>query len=277
MMRSLLRVCVSTAAPIVLAASLAACGSAPPAPAVTATSAPPTAVAVATAVPVAATATSSPPTATVAAATATNEPTKPAATATTVATPAATATTAAAPVIASAFQIDPAQSQASFTINEELFGSPTTVVGSTPDVSGVISVTMGDLSQTTIGPIRINARDLRTDEEMRNRAIRAFILQSSKDEYQYITFEPTAIEGLPADAKAGAAVTFKVTGNLKIRDIVKLATFEVTVTAKSEAELSGTAKTTVKRSDFELNIPSVPAVANVTDEVELAFTFVAKK
>jgi polyisoprenoid-binding protein YceI len=190
-------------------------------------------------------------------------------------TPAPTATPAAvAPVV---FQIDPTQSEASFTLDEELFGSPVSVIGLTSDVSGLISVTQGNLGQTIIGPIRINARDLHTDEEMRNRAIRTFILQSSDDAYQYITFEPTQIEGLPAEAKTGETVMFKVTGNLKIRDIVKPATFDVTVTAKSEAELTGSATTVVKRSDFDLNIPSVPGVANVSDNVALAFTFVAKR
>ena len=194
-------------------------------------------------------------------------------TATTIPSP----TPALVEVQAVAFQIDPTQSQATFTLNEELLGAPTTVQGATSEVSGVISITQSDLGKTEIGTIRINARDLRTDEEMRNRAIRTFILQSEQDQFQFITFEPAKIVGLPTSVKLGEAATFKVAGSLKIRDIAKPVTFDVTVTAKSDSELEGDATATVKRSDFDLNIPNVPGVANVSDEVAVEFKFIAKK
>jgi polyisoprenoid-binding protein YceI len=75
----------------------------------------------------------------------------------------------------------------------------------------------------------------------------------------------------------GDAVSFKVTGNLKIRDIVQPVTFDVTATARSDSEIEGTAKTTVTRSAFELTIPNVPSVADVTDDVTLELQFVATK
>jgi hypothetical protein len=43
----------------------------------------------------------------------------------------------------------------------------------------------------------------------------------------------------------------------------------------SENELSGTAKAQVLRSTFNLQIPSVPSVADVTDEVALELEFTA--
>jgi hypothetical protein len=52
-------------------------------------------------------------------------------------------------------------------------------------------------------------------------------------------------------------------------------TFEVTVTMVSESELTGTAKAQVLRSSFGLQIPSIPSVADVTDEVALDLEFVA--
>jgi hypothetical protein len=39
--------------------------------------------------------------------------------------------------------------------------------------------------------------------------------------------------------------------------------------------LSGTATTTINRTNYELNIPSVPQVANVSEEVALEFDFTA--
>ena len=239
---------------------LAACGARTAAPAAAPVA--PTAAPAATAVP---------PTAAPAAPTPTTAAAAPAATV------AAPTVAAAAPAAAAVFQIDAAKSSATFTLDEKLMGNPKTVVGKTTLVSGEIMLTPDNLANTKIGIIQISARDLKTDSDKRDGAIARFILESSKDENQYITFEPTAIEGLPATMKTGEAATFKITGNLKIRSVVKPVTFETTVTAKSDTELVGSAKTVVKRTVFELNIPSVPMVADVTDDVALELTFVATK
>ncbi|MBX3055144.1 MAG: hypothetical protein KF770_01610 [Anaerolineae bacterium] len=46
-------------------------------------------------------------------------------------------------------------------------------------------------------------------------------------------------------------------------------------TAVSATQLTGTATATVSRGDYGLQIPSVPNVANVEEEVELIIDFVA--
>ena len=98
--------------------------------------------------------------------------------------------------------IDQAASEARFLINETLVGIPTEVKGVTSLVSGTLAVDPADPVKTTVGTITIDARDLRTDRDMRNRAIGRFILESNKDEYRFITFTPTAITGLPAKTAA---------------------------------------------------------------------------
>lgn len=174
------------------------------------------------------------------------------------------------------FTIDQSQSKASFTLHEQLMGSPKTVVGITPQVNGEIQVDPTDMSKTRVGPIQIDARDFTTDSDMRNRAIRRFVLQSSRDEYRYIVFTPTAIAGLPSTAKVGDTLELKISGDLTVSGVTKPATFATTVKVESDTQLSGLAKTQVLRSDYNLQIPSVPSVANVTDEVELELQFVAK-
>ncbi len=67
-----------------------------------------------------------------------------------------------------------------------------------------------------------------------------------------------------------------MTGDLKIRDMVNAVTFDVSVTLVADNRLEGTATTVVLRSDYDLRIPSVPSVANVTDEVTLTLNFVAE-
>ena len=174
------------------------------------------------------------------------------------------------------FVIDQGSSEARFVIDETLIGIPTEVKGVTSQITGTLAIDTADPAKTTVSTITIDARDLRTDRDLRNRAIRRFILESNKDEYRYITFTPTAITGLPAQAAAGDSFTFQITGDLKIKDVSKPVTFDVEVKADSASEITGLAKTTVKRSDFNLSIPSAPGVADVTDDVQVELAFTAK-
>jgi polyisoprenoid-binding protein YceI len=175
------------------------------------------------------------------------------------------------------FTIDPSASEARFFVNEVLLGVPTEVKGVTSLISGTVTVDPANPAQSQVGAISVDASDLRTDRNLRNRAIRRFILESGRDEYQFITFTPTAISGLPEQAAPGDTFTFQVTGDLKIKDITQPVTFDVELTADSATQISGLAQAVVKRSDYNLEIPSAPGVADVTDEVrlELAFTALA--
>ncbi|MCB9151695.1 MAG: YceI family protein [Caldilineaceae bacterium] len=185
------------------------------------------------------------------------------------------ANTAAADASVQVFTIDASQSTASFTLNEVLLGAPTTVVGTTSQVSGEISIDRADPTASTIGAIQIDASTLATDSDRRNGAIQRFILQTSNEANRYIVFTPTSIEGLPSTAAPGDTFTLQITGDLTISGVTKPATFVTEISVLSDNEISGSASTQILRSDYDLSIPSVPSVANVTDEVQLAFTFVA--
>ncbi len=174
------------------------------------------------------------------------------------------------------YRIDTAGSLVSFTLTEDLRSQPTTVVGTTDQVAGDIFVDFATPANSKMGVIRINARTLVTDQEFRNRAIRSNILQSSNDKYQFIEFTPTAITGLPDKVAMGSTIKFKVTGDLKIRDIVQSVTFDVAVTAGTDS-LTGSATTQVTRDQFNLQIPNAPGVANVSNDVVLDIKFTAPK
>ena len=62
---------------------------------------------------------------------------------------------------------------------------------------------------------------------------------------------------------------------LTIRDISQPVVFEVTATVDDMNTLSGLATTTVQRADYGLVIPSVPSVANVSEDVIVEIDFVA--
>ncbi len=174
---------------------------------------------------------------------------------------------------ATTFELTEASS-ATFRLDEELRGSPTTVVGTSGVVLGRIEIDRDDLSNSQIGEILINARDFETDSGLRNRAIRGPILDT--DAFEFISFVPATIAGLDGAASVGDELSFTVSGDLTIRDITQPVTFDVTATLTSEQDIEGTASTVVERGPFELVIPSVPSVANVSEEVQLMFDFVAE-
>lgn len=173
------------------------------------------------------------------------------------------------------FNISSDQSKVSFTVGEVLNGSPNSVVGTTNQVAGQFAVDFTNPANSQIGEIRIDARTLATDSELRDRTIRGQILQSSQDQFEFISFKPTAITELPATVTMGQSFAFQVTGDLTIRDVTKPATFDVTVTPDSQTKIRGSATAVIGRSDFNLTIPNVPNVASVDEAVELNIDFVA--
>jgi polyisoprenoid-binding protein YceI len=159
-------------------------------------------------------------------------------------------------------------------IDEVLRGAPTTVVGATDQVAGQIAIDPSDPQSAQVGTIQINARTLATDNDFRNRAIKNAILRT--DSFEYITFAPTAISGMPESVAVGEPIAFQMTGDLTIAGATQPVTFDVTVTPLSDTELSGTASATVRYRDFGLAIPDSPQVDTVADEVRLELQFVAE-
>lgn len=190
------------------------------------------------------------------------------------AAPAATeAPAAAAPAGETIFEIVSEESEVRFIIDEVLNSAPKTVVGATNQVAGQIAVNQAEPVASRVGVIQVNARTLATDNDFRNRAIANRILTT--DQFEFITFEPTAVSGMPATVTVGEPFDFQLTGNLTIRDVTRAVTFDVTANPVSEARLEGSAVSTVLYPDFQLSIPSVPQVASVAEEVRLELDFVA--
>ena len=175
------------------------------------------------------------------------------------------------------FNIIGAESQASFTLEEDLRGVRTTVIGTTNEVGGAINVVPGEPSASSIGEILINARTLATDNDFRNRAIRSRILHSAEDAHEFIVFKPRALSNFSADSIAeGETITFDIEGDLTVKGATLPVTFAAEVTLDSAEQISGSASVTVLHADFGLTIPDVPGVANITDDVELRLDFVAR-
>lgn len=195
-------------------------------------------------------------------------------TATIAPTPPQPAAPAATDLSPRTFRIVPDASMASFNIYEDLRGKPKDVIGTTNQVAGEVSVDFGNLATARLGEIRVNARTFKTDDERRNRAIQNRILET--EAHEFITFTPAQITGLSGAAAPNKVHPFTMTGNLTIRGVTKPVTWEGGVMAVSETELRIEARTTVKRSDYQISVPNLPFIANVADDVALEFKGAAR-
>jgi polyisoprenoid-binding protein YceI len=171
------------------------------------------------------------------------------------------------------FTIVQDESEVRFSIDELLRGSPVTAIGKSNQVAAEIAVDFATPAKSTVGEILVNARTLETDSGNRNRMIRNEILDT--EPYEFITFTPTNISGLPDTIAVGDTVTFQLTGDLTIRDFTHEETFDVTLTLTAADRLEGYATTIVLRENYDLTIPSVPSVADVSEEVLLEIDLVA--
>ncbi|HEX9038794.1 MAG TPA: YceI family protein [Ktedonobacterales bacterium] len=174
-----------------------------------------------------------------------------------------------------AFSLDTSATTATFTTHETLFGSPKTVVGSTSQVSGQILIDTADPAKSQVGEIRVDVSALRTDNDMRNNTIQGRILETGVAGYQYATFSATAYKGLPSSITTGQTVSFQIEGNLTVHGVTKPVTFDVTLTLVSAKQVTGKATTTVRYEDFNMAIPNVPNVSDVSSNVTLALDFTA--
>jgi polyisoprenoid-binding protein YceI len=158
-------------------------------------------------------------------------------------------------------------------IDEILRGSPFTVVGKTDQVAGQISVDPDNPRSARVGTIQINARTFKTDDNLRDRAIQSFVLQTNR--YEFVTFAPETLRGLPERGRVGETYTFQIDGKLTIRNVTRDATFDATLTPESESRLKGQATTTIRRAEYQISVPTSNFVSGIADTVRLELEFVA--
>lgn len=173
------------------------------------------------------------------------------------------------------YRLSQAESNVEFRIDEILRGSPFTAVGTTNQIAGDIRITNNNGTHTfEFGTLTINARTFKTDATQRDNAIQNFILRTGDPANEFIRFANIVVTGAPQSIRDGESFQLTLTGDLTVSGITKRETFSVTMTREKNI-LRGTATATIKRSDYNLVIPSVPFVANVSDSFIVGGTFTA--
>ena len=140
-------------------------------------------------------------------------------------------------------------------------------------VAGQIALDPEHTSTAQVGTVVIDARTLATDDSARNQPLRNRILNTNQ--YEYITFTPTEIAGLPDSLALGQTYPFQISGELSIAGVTQPAVFDGTLTRTADDTVEGSASTTITYADWGVSIPSVPFVASVDNQVALSLDFQA--
>ena len=201
------------------------------------------------------------------------------------AAPAVDAATAGNPVGGQrVFVIVPEESRAVYEVSEEFFAGALAklgidagfndVEGSTQQISGQLELNLDDLSAALgSNSFTVQMNTLATDRRNRDNWIRTD--GPRFDEFPEATFVATAIEGAPATYTEGEEVSFKLTGDLTVREVTKTVTFDVTAKLVGDT-LTGVAHTNALISDFGIDPPSFANTLTVGDELGIRVEFTAR-
>ncbi len=201
------------------------------------------------------------------------------------AAPAVDAATAGNPVGGQrVFVIVPEESRAVYEVSEEFFAGALAklgidagfndVEGSTQQISGQLELNLDDLSAALgSNSFTVQMNTLATDRRNRDNWIRTD--GPRFDEFPEATFVATAIEGAPATYTEGEEVSFKLTGDLTVREVTKTVTFDVTAKLVGDT-LTGVAHTNALISDFGIEPPSFANTLTVGDELGIRVEFTAR-
>ncbi|MCW5858528.1 MAG: YceI family protein [Caldilineales bacterium] len=180
------------------------------------------------------------------------------------------------------FRLDPARSQASYTAEEEFFNEAVGRLGKALGLANAVGVTnalQGEFAvspftppQVVSGQFQVDISTLKSDDNRRDNRIRQRWLESSR--YPSAAFVPTGIQDFPADAAEGQPFSFKLAGDMTIRQVTKPVVFDVTATLQGN-ELTGVAQAELLMTDFGFEPPDMPGLLKVKDAVTVKLEFTA--
>jgi polyisoprenoid-binding protein YceI len=162
----------------------------------------------------------------------------------------------------------PGKSEARYRVREQLAGVslPSDAIGKTSEITGTIVGKMDGTIVSAESKFVVNLQSLQSDRSQRDGFLRSSVLQTNQ--YPNAVFVPTQAPGLPTTLPASGEATFKLIGDLTVRNVTKPVTWDVTCKAQGNA---GTcqASTAFQFEYFGLTPPKVPVVLSVEDNIKL--------
>lgn len=171
--------------------------------------------------------------------------------------------------------IDQSQSQASFTLQEDLNGKRTTVIGTSAAIAGAVSLKTDAPARIDIGTVTVDARTFKTDNERRNSAIVRLILNSETEGNEFVSFTATSVSQFPNEIIPGDEFPITINGNLTIKGTTKPATFTGRA-SYTGGVLIANVQSEIAYKDYKVSVPDLPFLANVEDTVTAKLTIVAR-
>jgi polyisoprenoid-binding protein YceI len=155
---------------------------------------------------------------------------------------------------------------AGYRVEEELAGiGSATAVGRTPDVSGSMTVSGGEV---TAVDVEVDMTTLQSDNSQRDGQLGSRGLES--DSFPTATFSLTEPIALPDGAAADGPVTVQATGDLTIHGVTR----EVTIDLEAEvtdASAAVVGQAPVKLTDFDIEAPTGFRVLSIQDDATFEF------
>jgi len=174
------------------------------------------------------------------------------------------------------FAIVPEESQASYDVQEQFLEQnlPARAVGTTRAVEGELEFNAQGQPTGRVTRFRVDLRTLTSDRPRRDSAIRTRWLES--DTYPYADFVSTGVQDVPAAYTEGEEVSFKLIGDLTIRNVTREVTWDVTGRLQGDI-VTGRATTLINMVDFGFDPPSIAGVLTVEDGVTITLDFTARE
>jgi len=166
------------------------------------------------------------------------------------------------------FVLAPDKSEARFRVREQLANAnlPNDAIGRTRDFTGTLVIKPDGSIVSSDSKFVVNMGTLTSDQSMRDNFLRGNVLQTNQ--YPSAVFVPTQVSGLPSPLPQAGSVTFKLTGDLTVRNVTKPVTWDVTAQVQGN-QVTGQAATAFKFEDFALTQPHVARVLSIEDNIKL--------
>lgn len=162
----------------------------------------------------------------------------------------------------------PGKSEARYRVREQLaqVPLPSDAIGKTQQITGTI-VGKGDGSiVSSDSKFVVDLSSLQSDRSQRDNFLKRNVLQTSQ--YPNAVFVPTQVQGLPLQIPPSGPVTFKLIGDLTVRDVTKPVTWDVKCDPQGD-QGTCTATTSFTFEYMGLQQPQVPVVLSVQDNITL--------
>lgn len=173
-------------------------------------------------------------------------------------------------------EVVPDKSEARYRVREQLasLSLPSDAVGKTSAVTGtIVGKTDGSIVSSQ-SKFVVDLSTLKSDRSQRDNFLRRNVLET--DQYPNATFVPTQATGLPSSFPSSGQASFKLTGDLTIRNVTKSVTWDVSCQGQNTEGLCH-ATTSFQFEYFNLTQPHVSIVLSIVNNITLEVDMYLKR